>query len=132
VGAHADVEVRVMDSDFSVQGGYFSCSKLLSDFPATAVMAANDMMAIGAMHCAYDRKIEVPAEVSVVGFDNITFAQFTQPALTTVAVPREEIGRLAFESLWSLVSDAGRAGIEYDVKTELVVRQTTAPAIKRQ
>ena len=125
--SRTDIEVRVVDSDFSVQGGYFSCSKLLNDFPATAVMAANDMMAIGAMHCAYDRKIAVPSEISIVGFDDITFAQFTQPALTTVAVPREDIGRLAFQSLWSLVSDSSRAGMEYEVKTGLVVRQTTAP-----
>jgi LacI family transcriptional regulator len=127
VSARTDIEVRVVDSDFSVQGGYFSCSKLLNDFPATAVMAANDMMAIGAMHCAYDRKIAVPSEISIVGFDDITFAQFTQPALTTVAVPREDIGRLAFQSLWSLVSDSSRAGMEYEVKTGLVVRQTTVP-----
>jgi LacI family transcriptional regulator len=125
--SRTDIEVRVVDSDFSVQGGYFSCSKLLNDFPATAVMAANDMMAIGAMHCAYDRKIAVPSEISIVGFDDITFAQFTQPALTTVAVPRQDIGRLAFQSLWSLVSDSSRAGMEYEVKTGLVVRQTTAP-----
>ena len=127
LSARTDVDVRMMDSDFSVQGGYFSCSKLLNDFPATAVMAANDMMAIGAMHCAYDRKIAVPSEISIVGFDDITFAQFTQPALTTVAVPRQDIGRLAFQSLWSLVSDSSRAGMEYEVKTGLVVRQTTAP-----
>ena len=127
VAARTDVEVRVVDSDFSVQGGYFSCSKLLNDFPATAVMAANDLMAIGALHCAYDRKIPVPAELSVVGFDDIGFAQFTQPALTTVAVPREDVGRLAFQALWTLVSDTNRAGVEYDVKTSLVIRQTTAP-----
>lgn len=127
LSARTDVEVRVVDSDFSVQGGYFSCSKLLNEFPATAVIAANDLMAIGALHSAYDRKIAVPGEFSIIGFDDINFAQFTQPALTTVAVPREDVGRLAFESLWSLVSDADRAGSECLVKTRLVVRQTTAP-----
>ena len=121
------IESRVVDSDFSVQGGYFSCSKLLNDFPATAVVAANDLMAIGALHSAYDRKVRVPAELSIVGFDDITFAQYTQPALTTIAVPREEVGRLAFQSLWALVCDLNRAGAEYQVKTQLVVRQTTAP-----
>ena len=69
----------------------------------------------------------MPVELSIVGFDDITFAQFTQPALTTVAVPREDIGRLAFQGLWSLVSDSNRAGMEYQVKTGLVIRQTTAP-----
>jgi DNA-binding LacI/PurR family transcriptional regulator len=127
LGAHPNVDWRVVDSDFTVQGGYFSCSKLLNDFAATAVLAANDMMAIGALHCAYDRKIPVPADLSIIGFDDITFAQFTQPALTTVAVPRGDIGRLAFQSLWALVSDPHRPGSEYEIKTHLIVRQTTAP-----
>jgi LacI family transcriptional regulator len=123
----AGLETRAVDSDFTVQGGYFSCSKLLCGFEATAVMAANDLMAIGAMHYAYDRQIPVPAALSVIGFDDITFAQFTQPALTTVAVPRAEIGRLAFQSLWKLINDSSQGGVDYEVKTSLVIRQTTAP-----
>ena len=122
-----DADVRVVDSDFSVQGGYFSCSKLLNSFAATAVIAANDLMAIGALHCAYDRQIPVPSDLSIVGFDDISFAQFTQPALTTVAVPRAEIGRLAFQSLGALIADSAQTGREYEVKTSLVIRQTTAP-----
>lgn len=125
----AGLEARTVDSDFTVQGGYFSCSKVLSGFDATAIFAANDLMAIGAMHYAYDRQIPVPAALSVIGFDDITFAQFTQPALTTVAVPRAEIGRLAFQSLWKLINDSSRDGCDYRVKTSLVIRQTTAPPL---
>jgi len=120
-------QAHIVDSDFTVQGGYYACSRLLADFPATAILAANDQMAIGAMHCAYDRKMNVPGDLAVVGFDDITFAQFTQPALTTVAVPREEIGRLAFEALWTMLSDPEHAGSEYRVKLRLVTRQSTAP-----
>jgi DNA-binding LacI/PurR family transcriptional regulator len=127
-GARAvGMETRLVDSDFTVQGGYFSCSKLLTGFEATAIFAANDLMAIGAMHYAYDRQIHVPAALSVIGFDDITFAQFTQPALTTVAVPRAEIGRLAFQSLWKLIENSKHGGCDYEVKTSLVVRQTTGP-----
>jgi LacI family transcriptional regulator len=89
-------------------------------------MAANDLMGIGALHYAYDRQIAVPSELSVIGFDNIEFAQFTQPALTTIAVPQAEIGRLAFQSIWSMMNDS--PGADYEVKTNLVVRQTTAAA----
>lgn len=121
------LESRVLDSDFTVQGGYFSCSRLLNGFPATAIMAANDLMAIGAMHFAYDRQIRVPADLSIVGFDDITFSQFTQPALTTVNVPRVEIGRLAFQALHALIRDPELGGKQYDVKTRLVIRQTTTP-----
>lgn len=120
------IETRVFDSDFTVEGGYFGSSRVLGGFGATALMAANDLMAIGALHYAYDHQISVPSAMSVIGFDNITFAQFTQPALTTVAVPRAEIGRIAFQSLWALMNDA--SGTEYEVKTHLVIRQTTARA----
>lgn len=124
--AAAGLEVRVFESDFTVQGGYFGCSRVLGGFDATAIMTANDLMAIGALHYAYDRQIQVPSALSVVGFDNINFAQFTQPALTTVAVPRAEIGRLAFQSLWSLINES--PGGDYEVKTDLVIRQSTGPA----
>ena len=120
------LEGRAMESDFSVQGGYFCCSKLLASHDCTAVIAANDLMAIGALHLAYDRQIAVPAQLSIIGFDDITFAQFTQPALTTVAVPRADIGRVAFESLAALMKDPGAAGETHEIPTHLVVRQTTA------
>ena len=90
-------------------------------------MAGNDLMAIGALHCAYDRQIAVPRALSIIGFDDITFAQFTQPALTTVAVPRAEIGRLAVRSLMSLINETS-SGVDHEVKTHLVIRQTTGPA----
>jgi LacI family transcriptional regulator len=120
------LEGRAIDSDFSVQGGYFSCSKLLASYDCTAVIAANDLMAIGALHLAYDRQIAVPARLSIIGFDDINFARFTQPALTTVAVPRTEIGTVAFESLSALMRKPGAAGEIYEIPTHLVVRQTTA------
>jgi len=122
----AQMETRVFDSDLTVQGGYFGCSRLLSGFKATAIMTGNDLMAIGALHYAYDRQIAVPDHLSIIGFDDITFAQFTQPALTTVAVPRTQIGRLAVQSLKSLINEAG-PGVDHEVKTNLVIRQTTGP-----
>jgi LacI family transcriptional regulator len=124
------VEARTIDSDFTVQGGYVACSKLLSGFKATAIITANDLMAIGAMHAAYDRKIRIPADLSIVGFDDIRFAQHTQPPLTTVAVPRSEIGRIAFEALWAMISDSAKPGREHQVQTNLVVRDSTAEAPK--
>jgi LacI family transcriptional regulator len=127
--AHAaQLETRVFDSDLTVQGAYYGCSRLLAGFPATAIMTGNDLMAIGALHYAYDRRIAVPAELSIIGFDDITFAQFTQPALTTVTVPRAEIGRLAVQSLKSLIRERG-TGADHEMKTHLVVRQTTGPVL---
>lgn len=122
------LEARTVDSDFTVQGGYVACSKLLSGFRATAIIAANDLMAIGAMHAAYDRKIRIPEDLSVVGFDDIRFAQHTHPPLTTVAIPRGDIGRIAFEAVWAMISDPAKPGREHHVQTNLVVRDSTAEA----
>jgi LacI family transcriptional regulator len=64
----------------------------------------------------------------VVGFDDILFAEYTQPALTTVSVPRIEIGRVAFQALWTMMADPLRTGREFRVGTKLITRQTTAVA----
>ena len=109
---------QIIDSDFSVKGGYFACSKLLNGQMPTAVVAGNDLTAIGVLHRAYDGGVRVPEELSVVGFDDILFAEYTQPALTTVAVPRSEIGKVAFQALWKMISDPELAGREFRVGTD--------------
>jgi DNA-binding LacI/PurR family transcriptional regulator len=116
-----------IDSDFSVKGGYSAFSQFLSDDPPTAIVAGNDLTAIGVLHCAYDRGLRVPEHLSVIGFDDILFAEYTQPALTTVAVPRAEIGKTAFEALWAMLSDRELKGREYALDTRLVIRQSTGP-----
>ena len=124
LGLPADV---LAESDFSVNGGYLTGAKLLNASPRpTAIVAGNDLTAIGILHCAYDAGLRVPEDLSVVGFDDILFAAYTQPALTTVAVPRAEVGRTAFEALWTMLADPERKGREYRLKTQLVLRQSTA------
>jgi DNA-binding LacI/PurR family transcriptional regulator len=113
------------DADFTVKGGYAACAELLRDKPPTAIVAGNDLTAIGVLHCAYDKGLRVPESLSVVGFDDILFAAYTQPALTTVAVPRAEIGKTAFEALWAMLSDPELKGQEYRLATHLVVRHST-------
>jgi DNA-binding LacI/PurR family transcriptional regulator len=78
------------------------------------------------MHCSWDRGLRVPEDLSVVGFDDITFAEYTQPSLTTVHVPRSRIGALAFESLLTMLSDPEHAGAQIAVTTTLIVRSSTA------
>ncbi len=117
---------QTIDADFSVKGGYFACSKLLKSNPPTAIVAGNDLTAIGILHRAYDGGLNVPRDLSVVGFDDILFAEYTQPALTTVAVPRSEIGKTAFEAIWTMLSDTELKGREHRLGTRLVVRQSTA------
>jgi LacI family transcriptional regulator len=125
MGLEAPVTI---DADFTVKGGYFACAKLLGGSTPTAIVSGNDLIAIGVLHRAYDGGLRVPEDLSVVGFDDILFAEFTQPALTTVSVPRIEIGRVAFQALWTMMADPSRAGREYRVGTRLMARQTTAVA----
>jgi DNA-binding LacI/PurR family transcriptional regulator len=125
--ARANIEPgEMVEADFSVKGGYYACSKVLASSSPTAIVAGNDLTALGVLHRAFDGNLRVPAEFSVVGFDDILISQYTQPALTTVAVPREEIGLVAFEALWSSINDAELAGREYSLSTHLVVRQSAA------
>ena len=122
--------VPMIDSDFTVKGGYFACGKLLNNSSPTAIVAGNDLTAIGILHRAYDGGLRVPQDLSVVGFDDIVFAEYTQPALTTVAVQRSEIGKIAFQALWAMMADPELNGRELRVGTRLVCRQSSAaPAL---
>lgn len=94
----------------------------------TAVFAANDEMAIGFIKTVQDCGFNVPGDVSVIGFDDIAFAAFTTPALTTMRQPRFEIGEIAAGNLIGLM--AGRTGEVAPLtrlNAELVVRTSTAP-----
>ena len=98
--------------------------------PPTAILAMTDTLAVGALQAAAELGVSVPAELSVVGFDDSPVAAHTTPPLTTVAQPQEEKGRLAAQ--W-LVEDVERgAGLGAKdrraiLPTELVVRESTAP-----
>ena len=98
--------------------------------PPTAILAMSDILAFGALEAAAELGVAVPAELSVVGFDDSPVAVHSTPQLTTVAQPHEEKGRLAAE--W-LMEDVERGGAEPGrprsaiLPTELVVRDSTAP-----
>ncbi len=93
---------------------------------ATAVLAYNDVVALGLLSRLAARGVAVPGRMSVVGFDDIGMAAMTHPALTTVAVPQHEAGRVAVALL--LAALAGRAGTGRELPTQLVVRPTTGVA----
>ena len=92
----------------------------------TAVICSNDMTAIGVMRSAYAAGVRIPGDLSVVGFDDIRFAQFTTPPLTTVQMSRVSLARAAFQALrdHSLPAN-GSAPREYAIPTRLIVRNST-------
>jgi LacI family transcriptional regulator len=96
--------------------------------PATAVIAFNDLMALGLLQQARQEKISVPGRLSIAGFDNIFGAELTTPALTTVAAPLEDAGARAVESLVALIEGkSGRLPEVSPLKLQLIVRESTAP-----
>ncbi len=96
--------------------------------PATAVIAFNDLMAIGLLRQARQEDIAVPGRLSIAGFDNIFGAELTTPALTTVAAPLEDAGARAVESLVALIEGSpARLPEVSPFELRLVVRDSTGP-----
>lgn len=93
----------------------------------TAIIASNDLTAIGAMRAIRQRGLRVPEDISVVGFDDIQMAEFTEPPLTTVRLLRTEVARLACDALMHSIATHG-TGVEFRMSTALVVRCSTAKA----
>jgi LacI family transcriptional regulator len=124
-----DTREQIYQGDFKIEGGKRSALEILAadDLP-TAVVAANDLTAFGAMSEFRRAGLNVPQDISVIGFDDIDFASLIEPALTTVNLPRQELGRLAIEALMTMLSSPTQHGVELSISTQLVVRQTTSPA----
>jgi LacI family transcriptional regulator len=116
----------IFEGDFKATGGQQAAAAMLQQKQRpTAIVAANDLMAMGAMRELRRAGLRVPEDVSVVGFDNILFAELTDPPLTTVALPREEIGRAAIEALLHTVTSKDKQGREYKITPKLIVREST-------
>lgn len=113
---------------FSADDGYAATKALMTlAEPPTAIFAGNDHHAIGVYRALYELGINIPQQVSVVGFDNLAYTELMNPALTTVHVPRLELGRTAATMLLKLI-----AGEKLDVtlmalSTRLVERESCAP-----
>lgn len=119
---------RIYEGDFRFEGGRLTASKILTEKKMpTAVVVANDLMALGAMQQFKAAGLHVPDDISVVGFDDISFATLSEPALTTVCSPRVEIGHRAFEALMLTVDKPHQMGVEIRIPTYLVKRGSTAP-----
>ena len=117
----------IYEGDFKFDGGRRAASEILADRERhTAVLAANDLMALGAMHEFRSSGLSIPRDISLVGFDDITFAALSNPPLTTVCSPRVVIGRKAIEALMATIKHSAPSGEQVQVRTYLVIRGTTA------
>ncbi len=120
------VEYRTVLNTDKPEGAMQAVHELYaSGFQPSAIVCVNDYMAIGAMRAVRSRGLSVPGDVSITGFDNIEFSEFTNPALTTVNIPRASIGQMVVNAL--LQEDYEGPGREILIEPELVLRDSTGP-----
>jgi DNA-binding LacI/PurR family transcriptional regulator len=117
----------IQTGNFKIDGGEAAMERLLHlDVRPTAVIASNDLSAIGALRAIHRAGLRVPEDISLVGFDDIDFSQMTQPPLTTVRLPRKDLAEKAFDALNTIIDSKSQIGRQYAVETHLVVRESTA------
>ena len=124
-GFDGDPEDLVAETIFSLDGGFSGAQRLL-DAGVTGIVAASDMMALGAIRAARERGLAVPEDVSVVGFDDTELMRFTDPPLTTVHQPVTRIVEHAVSVLFAQIQGQPYDRAERLVPGELIVRGTTA------
>ncbi|MDX2152158.1 MAG: LacI family DNA-binding transcriptional regulator [Bryobacteraceae bacterium] len=119
-------EPAIVEGENTFDGGVAAMRTLLAERrDCTAVICGHDMSALGAMAAAVQAGLSVPGDISIVGADDIAFAQYAQPSLTTIRVPRDELGRMAFEALDRMIRSKSRRGAAYTLETHLVARAST-------
>ncbi len=124
-----DADRLLEEADHTVDGGLAAMTRMLeSKYAPTAVLASNDLTAIGMMRAVRRAGLAVPRDISIVGFDDIRLAEFTEPPLTTVRLSRQELAEHAFEALLSDLSGQAQPRREYTVETHLVIRESTCRA----
>ena len=119
--------IRVAENNAA--GGYKAMQKLLQSSPRpTAILAADDILAIGAIKAVADAKTRIPEDISITGFDGLDLADYICPALTTIRQPIEEMSALALNMLIEVIDGGTPKNKIFQVEPELLVRQSTGPA----
>lgn len=127
--AKAERDFIVMNGDFSIESGSVAAERLLGRRdPPTAIFCFNDEMAMGVLETAKRRHVRVPDDLSVIGFDDIRFARYTDPPLTTVAQPMRAIGEGTVRLLLQILNGDGTTVPDsVTMPHTLTVRSSTAP-----
>lgn len=122
------VEVRASANADSLEGGRQAARMLLSAmYRPSAIICVNDIMAAGVLRELRTRGLRVPEDISVTGFDNIKLSEFCSPSLTTLHIPRDQIGQTVCECLIPEKDAAEPAAREIVLDPELIVRESTGP-----
>jgi LacI family transcriptional regulator len=113
--------------DWSARSGFEAAQRIPLDAGITAIVAANDQTALGAISALEQRGIEVPRDLSVVGFDDIPESQYFRPPLTTVRFDFAQQGRTVIDRLLARIDDATSAPLAEAAQPIIVIRASSAP-----
>ena len=127
---HIDIdEGLILATHLSAEGGYRAGLDLLArQNRPTAILARTDRLAIGAMRAAWDLAIDIPGDLSIIGYDDEPDARFTRPALTTIRQPQYEMGTRAATVLFERILNRDLPQRQVIVQPQLIERESTAPA----
>ena len=122
-------EELVTESGVTYQDGYQAAQTLLDRQPRpTAILAMNDLLAVGAMHAIYERGLRIPLDVSVAGFDDSDYSAYLNPALTTLNVDARRIGRECVRLVVRRIENPDRPHEQIRIPYQLMVRGSTGKA----
>jgi LacI family transcriptional regulator len=128
---HPEIELQMLHGGSNFDSGHESTEAIIAS-GATGILAFNDLVAMGLLSGLHERGVRVPQDISVTGFDDIPFAKYTTPPLTTAAVPINELGSLAWRRMREQIQQAGesttQAQDEFSPRME-IRKSTAAPAL---
>jgi LacI family transcriptional regulator len=118
----------ILHGDLRFEGGFNAGVAIAQMSPRpTAVMAVNDLTAVGVMKGLASAGLRIPLDISVTGFDRTRLAEYNNPSITTVDIHRDLLGQMAADALHELCSSSNPQGREYEISAELVVGESTGP-----
>ena len=118
-------EELVKEGDFRIKGGYQAMKKFLKlPEPPTAIFAANDLLALGAIQAIQKKKYHIPEDFCIIGFDDIRLASFVYPPLTTIRQPMLEMGALAVKMLLKIIEEGEFNQRKIVLKPKLIIRES--------
>ena len=119
----------VLRGDLRFEGGFAAGGAIAKLSPRpTAVVAVNDLTAVGVIKGLLKAGYRIPEDISVTGFDKTRLAEYSNPSLTTVDIHRETLGQLAADALHELSSTVSPQGKEYRISSELIIGQSSGPS----
>ena len=121
------VKPSVIEGNFRFESGYDATRTLLnSQSPPDAIFAGNDMMGLGVLQAAQSLGCSIPGRLKVVGYDNISFAAYVSPSLTTIEQPSYTMGSLAVKMLADAISNPQHRPTSHEIRPKLVVRKSSS------